>query len=70
MSCKEFEFASSLLCILDCSQPLYNLRTQKKKPAKRVRSTREWGVGFASEASKKHKKKSQNEIPLSLNPNI
>ena len=28
---------------VDCSQPLY-LRTQKKKRAKRARSTRGWGV--------------------------
>ena len=40
---------------LNCSQPLYNLRPRKKRRAKRVRSTRGWGVGFASEASKKNR---------------
>ena len=40
---------------LDCSQPLCNLRTRKKERSKRVRSTRGWGVGFASEASEKNR---------------
>ena len=42
-----------ILDILDSSQPLYNLRTWRKKRAKRVRSTWGWGVGYASETSKK-----------------
>ena len=37
---------------LDCSQPVYNLRTRKKKRAKRVRSRPGWG--FVSEASKRN----------------
>ena len=44
---------NSICEVVDCSQFFY-LRTPKKKRAKRARRTRGWGVGFASEASKKN----------------
>ena len=34
-----------LQSVVDCLQPLYNLRTRKEKRAKQVRSTWGWGVG-------------------------
>ena len=47
----QLKYTSSATKEVDCSQPLYNLRTRKKM---RVRSTRRCGMGYASEASKKN----------------